>query len=487
MKELAFSSIKTLKEKLEKKEISPEELLNLTIARCKRYDSELKSLLEIFEQESILNKEKLEKTKSGKLYGICGAVKDVICQQNRITSCASKMLENFHAPYDATVVSRLKEEGAFCVGRANCDQFAMGSSTETSAFQITTNPWDLTRVPGGSSGGSAAAVAAGLVPWALGSETGGSIRLPACWCNIVGLKPTYGLVSRYGLIAYASSLDQIGPFTRTVYDNALVFSCIAGKDPNDSTTQNVSKTDYTKDLTGKIKPGLKIGVIDNALEAEGFDPEVKKLMLDVLEQYKKLGAELVHLKLPLMDFGAAIYFIVSRAEAASNLARFDGVRYGFRDKEAESLNEMYEKTRAKGFGPVVKQRILIGNYALSVGHADEYYNTAKKVQALLRAQFLEAFKSVDLLFSPVSPIPAFKVGEVATQSLAMDLLDYLTAPVNLAHIPALSIPGGFTKAGLPIGFQLIGPDLSEALLYQTGYAYEQNTPWHTMYPPLFNE
>jgi aspartyl-tRNA(Asn)/glutamyl-tRNA(Gln) amidotransferase subunit A len=485
MKELAFASIKTLTEKLTKKEISPEELLDLTIVRCKKYDLKLKSLLELFDQESILKE--LEKNKVGKLYGICGAVKDVICQQERITSCASKILENFHSPYNATTIARLKEEGAFCIGRANCDEFAMGSSTETSAFQKTANPWDLTRVPGGSSGGSAAAVAAGLVPWALGSETGGSIRLPACWCNVVGLKPTYGLVSRYGLIAYASSLDQIGPITRNVYDNAFVLSCIAGNDKNDSTTQNISKTDYTKDLTGKIKPGLKIGIIDNAIEAEGFDPEVKKIMDEALEQFKKLGAELVHLKLPLMDFGAAIYFIVSRAEAASNLARFDGVRYGFRDKDVDTLSEMYEKTRAKGFGRVVKQRILIGNYVLSVGHADEYYNVAKKVQALLRAQFLEAFKSVDVLFSPVSPIPAFKFGEVATYSLAMDLLDYLTAPVNLAGIPSLSIPGGFTKSGLPIGFQLIGPDLSETLLYQTGYAYERNTPWHTMYPPLFNE
>lgn len=478
MNELAFASIKTVSDKLARKEISVAELLDVSLKRFEKYDPVIGSALEIFDKASIVAE--MPDRATSPLWGIPGIIKDNICQQNRITSCASKILENFRSPYDATVVSRLKAVGALSVGRANCDEFAMGSSGENSAFGRTSNPWDTTRVPGGSSSGPAAAVAAGFVAWSLGSETGGSVRQPASFCGIVGMKPTYGLVSRFGLVAYASSIDQVGPLTRTVHDNALVLSCIAGADENDSTCRPEKLQDYTRGLTGKIKPGLKIGIIDNAYNIEGIDPEVRELLQESLKEYERLGAELVTLRLPLMDYGAAIYFMVSRAEAASNLARFDGVRYGSRAQDIHDLADMYAQTRSRGFGRVVTQRILIGNYVLSAGHAEEYYNSAKRVQSLLRAQFLEAFKTVDVLFAPVSPAPAFKFGEVT--GLEMDLQDYFTAPANLVGIPALALPCGFTKAGLPVGFQLFGPDLSEALLYQTGYAYEQSSTWHIRYP-----
>lgn len=477
----AFYSIKQLRDKLASKEISVAEVLALSRQRCMQYDSELGSLLELFDPISPVSQ-------TGKLAGIPGVIKDNICQQGRITSCASRILENFQAPYDATAVSKLKQEGALLLGRANCDEFAMGSSTETSAFKKTCNPWDLSRVPGGSSGGPAAAVAAGLVPWALGSETGGSVRQPAALCGIVGSKPTYGLVSRYGLVAYASSIDQIGIFTRTIYDNALVMSVIAGKDDNDSTTlKNHTVPDYTQSLNGKIRPGIKIGVIDNALNAEGIDEEVRSALQEALEELKRLGAEIRYISLPTLDYSAAVYFMISRAEAASNLSRFDGVRYGMRDKEAQTLAEMYGNTRSAGFGAEVKRRILIGNYVLSAGHADQYYTSARIVQGLMRQELLASFKEVDLLFAPVSPAGAFKFGAFDNDRLQMDLQDYFTAFVNLTGVPAVSVPCGFTQNQLPIGFQLIGPDLSEELIFQTAHAYEQATPWHMMHPPRYNK
>lgn len=481
MKELAFSSIKDLKERLAKKEISVEELFDFYIQRFNKYEPVIKSSLEIFDKDSVFQSFK----KGGILSGIPGILKDNICQKGRLLTCGSKILENYVAPYDASVVTKLKNEGALLIGRGNLDEFAMGSSTETSAFQKTANPWDITRVPGGSSGGSAAAVSAGLVPWGLGSETGGSVRLPASFCGIVGMKPTYGLVSRYGLVAYASSLDQIGPFTRTVYDNALVLSAIAGKDSNDSTTLNVEPKDYTRNLTGKLKEGLVLGVIDNALEVEGFDKEIYDSLDEALKVYEKLGAKVKRVRLPMMDKGAATYFVISRAEAASNLARFDGVRYGLRTKNSKSLNNMYMHTRFEGFGPEVQSRILVGNYVLSSGHADEYYKSAKIVQGLIRAEYMQAFEDVDILFSPVTAAAAFKFGTYDDNKLQMDLQDYFTASVNLAGIPSLAVPCGFTKNKLPIGFQLIGPDLSEELLYQTAYAYEQETKWYKYYPENF--
>jgi len=483
MSKIAFTTIKELKAKLDSKELSPREVCDLTVERISKIDASLNSVIETFSTDSVLDEIASVDT-SASLWGVPGLIKDIICQKNRITSCASAILKDFTSPFDATAISWLKDAGALCMGRANCDEFAMGTSNETSVYGRVANPWDLTRVPGGSSGGSAAAVAAGLVPWALGTETGGSVRQPAALCGIVGLKPTYGRVSRYGLVAYTSSVDQIGVLTRTVYDNALVFSAIAGHDERDSTSLNVARDDYTENLSPKLRGGLKIGVIENAINAPGIDSEIHSLLTEALAEYERLGAELVPLKLPLMDFGAAVYFMVSRAEAASNLARFDGVRYGYRDKEAESLEAMYAKTRARGFGRVVKERIIIGNYVLSAGHADEYYKRAKHVQSLMREQFLEAFKSVDVLFAPVSPIPAFKFDAFGVDSLAMDLQDYFTCPANLTGLPALAVPCGFTKAKLPTAFQLYGPDLSEKLLFETGYAYEQATPWHTKHPDL---
>lgn len=482
MKNVAFASITQLQEMVAKKELSPQELLAFSLKRFETYDQQLGSALEVFDQQSILQKT----THTGILSGIPGILKDNICQDGRIASCASKILENYRAPYDATACKRLKDAGALLIGRANCDEFAMGSSTETSAFKKTTNPWNSAKVPGGSSGGSAAAVAAGLVPWALGSDTGGSVRQPAAYCGIVGSKPTYGLVSRYGLIAYASSLDQIGVFTRTVRDNALVLSVIAGHDQKDSTTLSaVQKIDYTKNLTGKLKPGIKIGIIENALNAEGVEPEVRELLNNAIKQLEKLGAQIQYISLPTMDYSAAVYFMISRAEAASNLARFDGVRYGYRSKNVEDLAELYEKTRGEGFGAEVKRRILIGNYVLSAGHAAQYYQSAKTVQSIMRAEFLAAYNQVDLLFSPVSPAPAFSFGAYENNRLHMDLQDYFTAAANLTGNPALALPCGFTKENLPIGFQLIGPDLSEELIFQTAYAYEQATPWHTLHPEKF--
>ncbi len=481
MNSLAFATISELQEALRTKKISPAELLDFYGARFTRYDNQLGSALEVFDAASVL----AASQPNGPLYGIPGLIKDNIAQQDRALTCGSKILTGFTATYDATASARLKQQGALLLGRANMDEFAMGSSGETSAYYKAKNPWDASRVPGGSSSGSVAAVAAGLVPWALGSETGGSVRQPAAFCGIVGLKPTYGLISRYGLVAYASSLDQIGIATRTVKDNALILSMLAGHDHKDSSSLPVQPKDYAKNLTGKLKEGLTIGVVDNAISAHGIDPEVAKALEQAIAQLQSLGATIKRVKLPTMDYSAAVYFIVSRAEAASNLARFDGVRYGLRARDAKTLSQMYFKTRHDGFGPEVKSRIMIGNYVLSVGHADAYYNNAKMVQRLMRAEFLKTFQDVDLLVMPTHPIPAFKFGAFDVDKLQMDLQDYFTCSANLTGIPALGIPCGFTKDQLPIGFQLVGPDLSEELLLQTAYAYEQATAWHTMHPKGF--
>lgn len=478
---LSFASIKELREQLDNKKITQEQLLDHCIEQFKKYDDDLGSALEIFDKESVLKAAQ----NNGMLAGIPGLIKDNIAQENRALSCASKILEGLESTFDATATTRLKNEGALLLGRANCDEFAMGSSTETSAYQKTKNPWDASRVPGGSSGGSAAAVAAGLVPWALGSETGGSVRQPAAFCNIVGSKPTYGLISRYGLVAYASSLDQIGIFTRTVYDNALVMSAIAGHDPKDSTSLNVPKTDYTKSLDGKLPENFTIGVVENALYADGMDPEVVSIIETAIAEYEKLGAKIKKIKLPILDYAAAVYFIVSRAEAASNLARFDGVRYGLRAKDSSTLEKLYCNTRHDGFGPEVRSRIMIGNYVLSAGHADAYIKKAKQVQAMIRQGFADAYKEVDLLLMPTIPMPAFKFGAFDVDKLQMDLQDYFTCAVNLAGNCAISIPGGFTKEGLPIGFQLVGPHLGEEKMFKAAHAYEQATPWHKMKPKGF--
>lgn len=478
MNNLSFASIKELRALLLKKEITPEQVLDHCIARFKEKDGQLGSALEIFEKESVLK----ASNKEGTLAGIPGLIKDNIAQENRPLTCASKILEGFVSTFDATASARLKKEGALLLGRANCDEFAMGSSTETSAYQKTKNPWDHARVPGGSSGGSAAAVAAGLVPWALGTDTGGSVRQPAAFCGIVGSKPTYGLISRYGLVAYGSSLDQVGVFTRTVYDNALVMSAMAGNDPQDSTTLDVPAKDYTKLLDGTLPEGCTIGIIENAVNAPGIDPQVSAALQEAISVLEKAGAKIKRITMPVLDYSAAVYFIVSRAEAASNLARFDGVRYGFRSKNADTLEKMYSATRGDGFGPEVKKRIMIGNYVLSAGHADAYYKKAKIVQSLMREGFNEAFKECTLLFMPTHPAPAFKFGAFDVDKLQMDLQDYFTCAMNLSGNPAISVPCGFTKENLPIGFQLVAPHRQEERMFQAAHAYEQATQWHTMHP-----
>lgn len=480
MNTYAFATIKELRARLARKEVSPKELVDFYRRRFEAFDDSIGSALEIFDAPSI----ETASAQSGALHGIPGLIKDNILQKGRIASCGSRILENYHAVYDATAITRLKEHGAPLIGRANMDEFAMGSSTETSAYKKTKNPWDSSRVPGGSSGGSAAAVAAGLVPWSLGSETGGSVRQPAAFCGITGFKPTYGLISRYGLVAYASSLDQIGIFTHTAYDNALVFSCMAGQDVNDSSTLAVAPKDYTATLTGSLRPNIRIGVVENAIGAQGMDDEIVRAIEAAVVQFEKLGATIKRIQLPTLDYSAAAYFILSRAEAASNLSRFDGVRYGLRDKKAHTLDAMYANTRHNGFGTEVKSRILIGNYVLSAGHADQYYRKAKLVQRVMRRDFSQAFKDVDLLIMPTHPAPAFKFGAFDMDKLQMDLQDYFTCAMNLAGIPGISLPCGFSSTGLPIGFQLVGPHLSEELLFSTAHAYQENTDWHTKHPNL---
>ncbi|HEV2600673.1 MAG TPA: Asp-tRNA(Asn)/Glu-tRNA(Gln) amidotransferase subunit GatA [Candidatus Babeliales bacterium] len=481
MNNLAFAPIRELKYLLENNEISQQELLQFFLDRFTQYDSELGSALEVFDAASILARS----SQTGFLAGIPGILKDNIAQQGRSLTCASQILKDFVSVYDATATKRLKAQGALLVGRANMDEFAMGSSTETSAFKKTSNPWDATRVAGGSSGGSIAAVAAGLVPWALGSDTGGSVRQPAAYCGIVGLKPTYGLVSRYGLVAYASSLDQIGIATRSVYDNALVLSAIAGHDVHDSSSLPVDQNDYSKTLDGALQSGLKIGVVEDALYAPGMDPEIVQAIERAIEQFTKLGAQIQRVSLPTLKFSAAAYFILSRAEAASNLSRFDGVRYGLRDEQAQTLGQMYSGSRRAGFGAEVKSRIMVGNYVLSAGHAADFYDNAKRVQQVIRHDFMKTFKDVDLLIMPTHPQAAFKFGAFDVDKLQMDLQDYFTCPINLAGVPAISLPCGFTKQNLPIGFQIVGPHLSEEALYKAAYSYETSTAWHMQHPKNF--
>ncbi len=417
----------------------------------------------------------------GPLDGIPLAIKDVICTKGIRTSCGSKILEPFVPPYDATVIARLGAAGAIILGKTNMDEFAMGSSTENSAFFPTRNPWDLGRVPGGSSGGSAAAVAADLALGALGSDTGGSIRQPAAFCGTVGLKPTYGRVSRYGLVAFASSLDQIGPFARDVRGAALILQAIAGHDPLDSTSTEVPVPDYTAAL-GRGIEGLRVGVPAEYF-IEGMDPEVAAAVRAAIDVLKGLGARTEKVSLPHTDYALAAYYLIAPAEASSNLARYDGVKYGYRAAGGKDLIQMYGRTRAEGFGAEVKRRIMLGTYALSAGYYEAYYGKAQRVRTLVRRDFQQAFERVDLLVCPTAPSVAFKLGD-KEDPLQMYLCDVFTIPVNLAGLPGLSLPGGFTATGLPIGLQLIGKPFDEATLLSAAYAYEQVTPWHTRAPEL---
>jgi aspartyl-tRNA(Asn)/glutamyl-tRNA(Gln) amidotransferase subunit A len=408
------------------------------------------------------------------LAGVPVAIKDNICVTGMQTSCGSRILGPYHPPYDATVIKRLRAAGAVVIGKTNCDEFAMGSSNENSAFGPVKNPWDISRVPGGSSGGSAAAVAAGIVPVALGSDTGGSVRQPAALCGVIGLKPTYGRVSRYGLVAFGSSLDQIGVFARDAGDAASVLQVIAGRDPHDATTADVPVPDYSAELNQDVR-GLRIGV-SRALLGEGLDPEVRSAIDKSIAAYRELGAEIVDVDLPHAKYAIAVYYIIATAEASSNLARYDGVRYGFRAENAPALREMYRKTRDEGFGPEVKRRIMLGTYVLSHGYYDAYYLKAQKVRTLLRQDFAKAFEKCDAVLTPTTPTPAFMFGEKADDPLEMYLSDIYTVTANLAGVPGISVPCGLSSEGLPIGLQLLGPNWSEARLFRLAHAYQTRHP-----------
>jgi len=417
----------------------------------------------------------------GDLDGIPLAIKDVICTRGVRTTCSSKILETFVPPYDATVIDRLNAAGAIILGKTNMDEFAMGSSTEHSGFFPTRNPWDLDRVPGGSSGGSAAAVAADLAAGALGTDTGGSIRQPAAFCGTVGLKPTYGRVSRYGLVAFASSLDQVGPLAKDVTDAALLLQALAGHDPRDSTSAELPVPDYRAAL-GLGGPGLRLGIPDEYF-VEGLDPEVERAVRDAIRLLEKLGVKTEPLSLPTTDYALAAYYLIAPAEASSNLARYDGVKYGSRAPGGKDIIEMYGRTRALGFGAEVKRRVMLGTYALSAGYYEAYYGKAQRVRTLVRRDFQRAFERVDLIVCPTTPNVAFKLGEKG-DPLSMYLNDMFTIPVNLAGLPGVSLPCGFTPGGLPIGLQLIGKPFDEATLLRAAHAWEQATPWHTKKPIL---
>lgn len=471
-------SIKELVKKIQNQEVSCVDVVTSYIKSINEKEDLINAFL-LLQTDKALEKakeldERIKKgEKVGRLAGIPIAIKDNMCTRGVATTCASKMLEDFVPPYDATVIKKLEEEDAILIGKTNLDEFAMGSSTENSAFKITKNPIDTTRVPGGSSGGSAAAVGSDMVPLALGSDTGGSIRQPASFCGIVGMKPTYGLVSRYGLIAFGSSLDQIGPFSKNIEDNAYLLNIIAGEDELDgTTTKGIEKKDYMKDLDSGIK-GMKIGIPVEFIEEKGLDPEIRAAVLKDIEVLKELGAEVEEFSLPSTKDGLAPYYIISSAEASSNLARFDSIRYGYRAKDFDSVEDLVEKSRSEGFGKEVKRRIMLGTYALSSGYYDAYYNKAQKFRAKLKQDFKKAFKKYDIIMGPVSPILPFKIGERCEDPTAMYLADIYTININLATVPALSMPGGKSSEGLPIGIQLIGDSFSEDKIYKVGYALEK--------------
>lgn len=485
-----MASIRELHRQLVNKERSAVEITQEALDRITQLEPKLKSFLCVTADRAMAQAVQVDAQiaageEIGLLAGIPIAVKDNMCTQGVPTTCASRILENFVPPYDATVVSKLQAAGAVIVGKANMDEFAMGSSTETSAYQVTANPWDLERVPGGSSGGSAAAVASGECVVSLGSDTGGSIRQPASFCGLVGMKPTYGLVSRYGLVAYASSLDQIGPFGRSVEDTAILLKTIAGYDQKDSTSLNVEIPDYAQALKPSLRPKglIRIGVIKETFGA-GLDSAVKDAVTKAIEQFQQLGAEIQVVSCPRFRYGLPTYYVIAPSEASANLARYDGVKYGFRSPDSDNLLDMYAKTRSQGFGSEVKRRIAIGTYVLSAGYYDAYYLKAQKVRTLIKEDFEKAFAQVDVLVTPTAPTTAFKAGEKFNDPLSMYLSDLMTIPVNLAGLPALSLPCGFDDQGLPIGIQLIGNVLQESRLFQVAHAYEQSTNWHLHRPKL---
>ncbi|NPA15145.1 MAG: Asp-tRNA(Asn)/Glu-tRNA(Gln) amidotransferase subunit GatA [Deferribacteres bacterium] len=463
--ELTLTQVRDL---VDKGEVKPSEVLEAVVGRIEKVEERVKAYITLTFDEAFSS---VESKKLGRLSAVPIAVKDNICTKGIKTTCASKMLYNFVPPYDATVVKKMKKEGYVLIGKTNLDEFAMGSSTENSAFFTTRNPWDLERVPGGSSGGSAAAVAADMCIAAIGSDTGGSIRQPASFCGVVGLKPTYGRVSRYGLVAFASSLDQIGPITKTVEDAAYLLEVISGKDELDSTSAPVEVEKFTKALTGEVK-GLKIA-LPKEYFSEGIDPEVKEAVLKCVRMLESEGAHVDEVSLPHTEYAISAYYIVAPAEASSNLARYDGVKYGFRAEEYTDLIDMYFKTRSQGFGNEVKRRIMLGTYSLASGYYDAYYLRAKKVRTLIRQDFERVFKDFDVIITPTSPTTAFKIGEKASDPLTMYLSDIFTVSVNLAGIPAVSIPCGMSGENLPIGLQVIGNFFEEAKILNVAYAVEK--------------
>ena len=486
MEDITRLTVHELVEKLDKKELTSEEIINAYKERIENKETEVQAFITTTLEDAEKEAKKIDSNpRKGKLAGIPIGIKDNLCINGVKTTCASKMLENFIAPYDATVVEKLKEEQIISLGKLNMDEFAMGSSTENSAIKITHNPWNLNKVPGGSSGGSAAAVAADLVPWALGSDTGGSIREPASFCGVVGLKPTYGLVSRYGLVAFASSLDQVGPITKDVKDCAMLLNVIAGHDEKDSTSYNKEKVDYTSSLKNDVR-GLKIGV-PKEFFGEGINGEVKAKLEEAIEIYKKMGAIVEECSLDVSKYALATYYIIACAEASSNLGRFDGIRYGYRAKDYKDLNDLFRKSRSEGFGPEVKRRIILGTYVLSSGYYDAYYKKAQQVRTFVRKEFEKNFEKYDVLLTPVVPTTAFDIGSKTSNPLEMYLADICTVSINVAGVPAISVPCGVDKQGMPIGMQLIGNKFQEETILNAAYTFEQETKFREKYRPEFKK
>ena len=474
-----------LKEKLKNKELTSKEIVQAYVDRIKEKEEDVQAFVTTLEKEALEQADKLDKEGINELAGIPIGIKDNICTKGIKTTCSSKMLENFVSPYDATVMEKVNAEKLIDLGKLNMDEFAMGASTEHSYFKKTRNPWNLNKVPGGSSGGAAAAVAANMVPWTLGSDTGGSIRQPASFCGVVGLKPTYGLVSRYGLVAFASSLDQIGPITKDVRDSAMLLNVIAGHDKKDSTSVDLEKKDYLKALKNDVK-GLKIGV-PKEFFGEGINEEVKEKLKESIEIYKELGAEVEEFSLDIAKYSLATYYIIACAEASSNLGRFDGIRYGYRAKEFKDLTDLFRKSRSEGFGEEVKRRIILGTYVLSSGYYDAYYKKAQKVRTLVMKEFDKAFEKYDVILTPTSPTVAFNIGEKTEDPLQMYLSDICTVSVNIAGLPGISIPCGVDSANMPIGMQLIGNRFQEEVILNAAYTFEQNIKFRERYKPEFKK
>ena len=481
-------TVHELHQKLFQKELTITDITKAYVDRINEKEDDIGAFVTRLTGEALTKAEDIEKKINlgeinGDFAGIPIGIKDNICTKGIKTTCSSKMLENFISPYDATVIEKLNDENLINIGKLNMDEFAMGGSTENSYFKKTKNPWNLDKVPGGSSGGSAAAVSANMIPWALGSDTGGSIRQPASFCGVVGLKPTYGLVSRYGLVAFASSLDQIGPITKDVTDSAILLNLITGHDEKDTTSVDIPKKDYMKALTGNIK-GLKIGV-PKEFFGEGINEEVKEKLTETIEKYKKLGATIEEFSLDIAEYSLAAYYIIACAEASSNLGRFDGIRYTYRTPEFKNLKDIYKKSRSEGFGTEVKRRIILGTYVLSSGYYDAYYKKAQQVRTLVSNEFSKAFEKYDVILTPTAPTVAYDIGSKSNNPLEMYLADICTVSINIAGLPAISIPCGVDSQGMPIGMQLIGNKFEEETILNVAYAMENEIKFRENYKPQF--